>query len=272
MDLILKYNKQIYKINTNQGLDISIPIQFNSDNNPKFYNEKDPINKYYKSNGVEYNLKNGGGCNVPTINMNIHCSGTHTETASHVFQKSYLISDIKNLNYIPSQLVTIIPDNKSKEKYHANIEDKDLLITKKLLENKIDQSCGFIDGIIVRTLPNNDDKKVRNYNRTHHAYFTTDSILFLKKLGVKHIVVDTPSIDKYDDGGKLQNHKIFFTNQKGKINKNTITELCYIPNSCEDGKYLLSIGVPSFNLDAAPSKPTIYKAKKDNYESTNNNK
>ena len=36
-------------------------------------------------------------------------------------------------------------------------------------------------------------------------------------------------IDKFDDEGKLGNHKIFFTNKDESINKNTITELVFIP-------------------------------------------
>ena len=29
------------------------------------------------------------------------------------------------------------------------------------------------------------------------------AILFLKNRGIKHLIIDTPSIDRYDDNGKL---------------------------------------------------------------------
>ena len=98
----------------------------------------------------------------------------------------------------------------------------------------------------------------RNYNFDNHPFFSNEAIYFLKSKGVKHIVVDTPSIDKFNDDGKLGNHKIFFSGKDGSINKNTVTELAFIPNHCLDGKYLLCIGSPNFKLDAAPSRPIIY--------------
>ena len=39
--------------------------------------------------------------------------------------------------------------------------------------------------------------------------------------------------------------------------KNTITELCYIPNTVKDGTYILNIQIPNFTLDAAPSRPIL---------------
>ena len=74
-------------------------------------------------------------------------------------------------------------------------------------------------------------------------------------------MVDTPSIDRFDDGGQLENHKIFFMDQDSTINKNTITELAFIPDKCTDGKYFICIGTANFKLDAAPSNPMIYKIK-----------
>ena len=43
------------------------------------------------------------------------------------------------------------------------------------------------------------------------------------------------------------------------MNKNTVTELAFIPDSCIDGRYFVCIGYPKFQLDAAPSNPVIYK-------------
>ena len=259
MKINLEYNDKKYRIEPEAGIDISIPVQFNSDRNPKFYDTTQPKNEYYKLNETEYSLEKGAGCSVPNITMNVHCCGTHTETAAHVFKDSHLINAINNLNFIPSQLITVTPKKESIESYHAKIEKEDQLITKKMLEDAIDIYSKCLSGIIIRTEPNNKNKLYRNYNDTNHAFFTNDAILFIKKLGISHLVVDTPSIDKFDDGGKLNNHKIFFIDKNNISNKNTITELAYIPKNCIDGEYLLSIGIPNFNLDAAPSRPIIYK-------------
>ncbi len=261
MTINLEYNNQTYQINLNDGVSISIPVQFNKNEHPKFYDESDPEKQYYQSDGVKYDVNQDAGCSVPLIKMNIHCSGTHTETAAHVFKDSHLISDIANLNFIPTTLVTITPEVNMNEKYHVPVDANDKMITKKILAKHIDENTLFTDCMIIRTLPNNEDKKNKNYNKNYHPFFSNDAIHFLKENGVRHIVVDTPSIDRFDDGGQLANHKIFFMDQDSTINKNTITELAFIPDKCTDGKYFICIGTPNFKLDAAPSNPIIYKIK-----------
>ena len=77
-------------------------------------------------------------------------------------------------------------------------------------------------------------------------------------LGIKNLLIDTPSIDRFEDNGLLGNHHIFLSDQ-GIPNKNTITELVYIPDINIDGKYLLNLGIPNFNLDAAPSRPILFR-------------
>ena len=261
MKVEIQYNGNTYEINSNNGIDISIPVEFNEDKNPKFYDTTTPKKNYYKSNEIEYDVDKGAGCSVPLITMNIHCSGTHTETASHVIKNAPLISDLENLNFIPAQLISINPELSSNEKYHVNINENDRVITKKQLIESLKNENQFLDAIIIRTLPNNENKKTRNYNFENHPFLSNEAIYFLKESGVKHIIIDTPSIDKFNDEGKLGNHKIFFTNEDKSINKNTITELVFIPDLCLDGKYFLCIGAPNFKLDATPSKLIIYKVK-----------
>ena len=261
MKINIEYNDNIYEIDSDEGVDISIPVEFNKDKNPKFYDTSNPRKDYYKFSGIEYNVDWGAGCSVPLVTMNIHCSGTHTETANHVIKNAPVISDITNLNFIPSQLISVTPESNSNEKYHANINENDKMITKSQLVKSLDSMDEFLDSVIVRTIPNDEEKKSRNYNSNYHPFLSNDALHFLKNKGIKHFVIDTPSIDKFDDDGKLENHKMFFSNEDGSINKNTITELVFIPDHCLDGKYLLFIGAPNFKLDAAPSKPIIYKIK-----------
>ena len=111
----------------------------------------------------------------------------------------------------------------------------------------------------IRDSPNSEDKLNLNYNEYNHPFLSNDAIYYLKEKAVKHIIIDTPSIDRSDDGGQLKNHKIFFSNNDNSINNNTVTELAFIPNSCIDGRYFVCIGYPKFQLDAAPSNPVIYK-------------
>ena len=262
MKISISHNKKIYTVDPKQGIDISIPVKFNDNQNPKFYDESYPKKEYYNYNNIEYTIEKGAGCNVPLISMNIHCSGTHTETANHIFKNGPCISEIKNINYILSKLISIEPELSSNENYHVNLKKDDKIITKEQIKSKVHHIDDFsIDALIIRTLPNIKGKITKNYNDNHYAFLSNDAIKYIKEIGVKHIVIDTPSIDKYDDDGKLGNHKIFFTDNKNIPNYNTITELVFIPDKCKDGKYLLNLGFPKFHLDAAPSRPIIYSIK-----------
>ena len=261
MKIKIEHNNNLYEITPNEGVSISIPMNFNDDDNPKFYDENNPKKEFYTNNGIEYKVNDNTGCNVPLVQFNVHCSGTHTETAAHVFNDTHSIGSLSNLNFIPTILISIHPQSNVDDEYHATINSDDKIISKKILEDSLSTETQFLDCVIIRTLPNTEDKKNRNYNDVSHPFLSNDAIKFLKDKGVKHIIIDTPSIDRSDDGGQLKNHKIFFSDHNKTINKNTVTELAYIPNRCIDGRYFVSIGFPSFHLDAAPSNPVIYKVK-----------
>ena len=252
----IKIKNKSYIIDLDNGIDISIPFNFDK-KNPQFYDNSSPKVNYYNSNNIEYALDKGGNCNVPIVKFNIHCSGTHTESANHIDERAPLINEIKISDFIYSKLISIKPTNYlENERYHCKLEKYDSFITKKILHDIINNNISSdVGALIIRTLPNDSSKINRNYNLDYHPFFTNDAILYLKDIGIKHIIVDTPSIDRYDDGGKLGNHHLFFKNGK---TVNTITELVFIPNSCTDGYYFINLEVMNFGLDAAPSRPKLF--------------
>jgi len=86
-----------------------------------------------------------------------------------------------------------------------------------------------------------------------------EAIQLLVKKGIKHLLVDLPSVDREEDGGELKAHKAFW-NFNDKVRKDaTITELIYVPNKVKDGTYLLNLQIAPFENDATPSKPILYK-------------
>ena len=108
-------------------------------------------------------------------------------------------------------------------------------------------------GLVIRTIPNDKSKKSRNYDKNGAPFLTNQAIDYIVSQGVEHLLVDLPSIDKADDGGKLGNHKRFF--QSGK----TISELLFIEDRINDGFGFLHIQIPNWSLDAAPSRPIFYQ-------------
>jgi arylformamidase len=85
-----------------------------------------------------------------------------------------------------------------------------------------------------------------------------EAAVFLRECGVHHLLLDLPSIDKEADDGKLSAHHAFWHYPEATRKDCTITELIYVPDHVKDGEYLLCIHFPSFENDAAPSKPVLY--------------
>ena len=113
--------------------------------------------------------------------------------------------------------------------------------------------------MVIRTLPNDLLKLEKNYSGKNPPYMHHDAASLLVKKRVRHLLVDLPSVDRESDGGKLLFHKTFWQ-FPGNIRKDaTITELIFVPHKIPDGLYLLNLQIASFELDASPSKPVLYK-------------
>jgi arylformamidase len=119
--------------------------------------------------------------------------------------------------------------------------------------------------LVVRTLPNDASKLTRNYDTDPpQPYFTVAAMRWIVAQGIDTLVVDLPSIDRAQDGGRLAAHRIFWGMpplSKGAamaVRKHaTITELAFIDNTIADGPYLLNLQVAPFMSDAAPSRPIL---------------
>jgi hypothetical protein len=114
-------------------------------------------------------------------------------------------------------------------------------------------------------LPNDTQKKTNNYSHTNPPYLAEDAAIYLREIGVKHLLIDLPSVDREKDEGKLLAHKAFW-NVKNTKNINpdarldcTITELIFVENAIKDGNYILNLQIASFENDASPSKPILYE-------------
>jgi len=248
--ITLNHFNEGVEIDLEKSVDLSIPNTFNN-KNPTFFNSKNPKVEYPINDQFIGNISNGGTCNVPNINLNIHCTGTHTECKNHITNSNEFINDVCPKHFIPSTILSIKPvvAKLSKDKYHVKYGEQDSIITEIELSKKINKKSKYLESLIVRTLPNESNKLIRNYDLNAAAFFSNDAINYIINLGVKHLLVDLPSIDRSNDHGILGNHHLFF--EKGK----TVSELLYVPNRIEDGVGFLQIQIPNWSLDAAPSRP-----------------
>lgn len=189
----------------------------------------------------------GASINFNTIYFNPHAHGTHTECAGHITEKVHSINQNLKQFFFLAEVITVAPENYLKDK----------IISKKQLQFALGNKKR--DAVIIRTIPNTKEKLSRQYSNTNWTYLLEEAVNLLVKKGVKHLLIDLPSIDREKDGGELRGHNAFW-NTKGKLRLDaTITELIYVPNQIEDGTYFLNLQIAPFENDATPSKPILYK-------------
>jgi len=242
----IEYNSKKLKIDLSQPLDISIPLKADISNVNAWYISPPKIEPEVFDGDV-ISVEKGAAVNFNTITFNPHAHGTHTETVGHISEKSYPINKCLKQFFFLAEVITVAPEK---------FEDDSVISAKQMqfaLGNK------KRDAVIVRTLPNTKGKKSRQYSHTNWTYFKEEAVKLLVRKGVKHLLIDLPSVDREEDGGELKAHKAFW-NFNGDIRKDaTITELVYVSNKIEDGCYMLNLQIAPFENDASPSKPILYK-------------
>ncbi len=239
-------------IDLSKPIDISLPLS-NTDANPiAWYIEKPVIEPVTFENWIG-KVSEGSSTNFNNIFFNPHGHGTHTECLGHITKEFYSINQCLKQFFFLAEVVSIQPENRN----------EDLVITKSQIEDSLKGSAP--EAIIIRTLPNILDKKSKNYSHTNPPYLLEEAAVFIREIGIKHLLIDLPSVDREEDEGKLLAHKAFWNvknitilNEEARLDC-TITELIYVDDSVSDGTYLLNLQIASFENDASPSKPVLYR-------------
>lgn len=242
----VQYKTKKIKIDLSQPLDISIPIKNGEDNVNAWYLGPPKIAPE-EFDGDVISVAKGAVVNFNTITFNPHSHGTHTETVGHITEKVYSINKHLKHFFFFAEVVTVAPEKVG----------EDYIISKKQLQFVLGNKKR--DAIVIRTLPNTKEKKKQHYSNTNPTYLMEDAAEYLKMKGIKHLLIDLPSVDKEKDDGKLLAHNAFW-NTSGQLRLDaTITEFIYVSNKIEDGAYMLNLQIAPFENDATPSKPILYK-------------
>ncbi|WP_375235038.1 cyclase family protein [Winogradskyella sp.] len=242
----IQYNSRKLKIDLSNPLDISIPIRDGKKNVNAWYIGPPKIEPE-QFDGDIVSVFKGASVNFNTITFNPHSHGTHTETVGHIVSEKYSINKTLKQFFFLAEVITVAPEN----------FEEDAVISAKQLRFAIGNKQR--EAIVIRTIPNQKDKKTMQYSNTNWPYLTQDAIAYLVKKGVKHLLFDQPSVDREKDGGELRSHHTFW-NTDGNIRKDaTITEFIYVSNKVDDGCYMLNLQIAPFENDATPSKPILYK-------------
>lgn len=254
--MILRLNDTEF-VNTDHPLDISLSLH-NGDN-PVLAWYCDPIKiEPVMTDRFIGDVNKGGAVNFRNVYLNPHANGTHTECVGHISKEKYSINQLLKAFHFKGCLISV-----KTESYVNHTEGKtDAVITKEKLAEAcqpFEQLIQQCEVIIIRTLPNTDEKLTKNYSNSNPPYFSNEAIAYINELGVDHLVVDLPSIDREVDGGELAGHHLFWNYPENPQLQKTITELVYVPDEIKDGIYLTTFQITSLENDASPSKVVLYE-------------
>ncbi len=250
-----------------RAIDLSIPLYFGGPQ-PNTYGVPPAAGQAYEDGCFVGDTRRGGGCNFETYHFTPHCNGTHTECVGHISDARIPVAPRLTALLLPATLVSVVPVDaaSSGETYRPAFEPGDRVITRASLETALSAArSGFLEALVIRTIPNDPSKRSRDYGAEPPPFFTHEAMSFVVERGVRHLVVDLPSVDRAFDGGLLHGHHVFWNVPEGshavdpdKASTNTITEMIFVPETVSDGSYFLSIQIPPFMTDAAPSRPLLF--------------
>lgn len=243
-------------IDLSKPIDISLPITSDGKNPIAWYQNQPEISPVVMGDWIGKVSEGKSSTNFNNIFFNPHAHGTHTECLGHITKDFYSINEALKEFFFMAELISIEPQ----------LIEGDLIITKELIQNSLGEKLP--KALIIRTLPNTYVKKHINYSNTNPPYLCEDAVKHLREIGIEHLLIDLPSVDKEHDEGKLLAHKAFWNVKNvNEINLDarfncTITELIFVSNEIQDGTYLLNLQIVSFENDASPSKPILYQLEK----------
>ena len=251
MKITLVHNTLEYQADLSAPIDLSISLgQVRC-----FYAPPVKMTPYVSGDFIG-SVKKGAPVNFYNVELNPHGNGTHTECLGHVTKKQESVNKaVKQYHYL-AQVVTVGLTSRGKS---------DKVITLKSIKTNCPKELP--EALVIRTKPNRVSKKTMDYSDTNPPYLDKKAMQFLVDKGVKHLLIDLPSVDREVDKGVLASHHIFWKVGEGYKKSEargdcTITEMIFVDNKVKDGLYLLNLQTAPLELDATPSRPTLYKLTK----------
>lgn len=243
MRITFTHDDQKYEADLDHPFDISMPFSSDPQCARAWYQAPPEFSPVRIGDWIG-EVRQGAGVNFRNIFFNPHAHGTHTESPGHITPEIHSVNRHFRDFFGMARLCTLQPVHR----------DGDLVITRE----QVKAAGSMPQALVIRTLPNDTSKLHRQYSDTNPPYLDTDAAEWLRLQGVKHLLIDLPSVDKERDEGKLLSHHAFWNVPESPRLDCTITEFVFIPDSVSDGLYLLNLQVAPFENDAAPSRPLLF--------------
>ena len=249
----LVHRGKTYTADLARPIDISIPLREGPGQPNCFWASPMQVSPVVAGGFIGSTAK-GGPVNFMNVTLNPHGNGTHTECVGHIATEKFTINQCLSCFHFLAKLATIYP---------TKMPDGDRVILPGQMEEII--SPGEAEALVIRTMPNDGRKLTANYSGTNPPYLDHRAVEYLVDCGIEHLLLDLPSVDREEDGGKLLSHRAFwkYGGELDRVRQNcTITELIFAPNEIKDGLYLLNLQTASFEIDVSPSKPVLFPLEK----------
>lgn len=268
IELSVLLGRRRYRVASERARDLSIPLCFGGAQ-PNAFGAPAATSRPLEVASFVGDTRRGGSCNCEAVELVVHGNGTHTECVGHLTRERLSVRDLVGAALLHTALVSVeaAPVEATRETSTPTPRAGDRLVTRRGLEAAW-RAIGSppVEALVVRTLPNPEAKCFRTYDAAAPApYFSADAVQFAVARGVRHLVVDLPSVDRLADAGHLTGHRIFWglppgvrKAERATRRDATITELVFAPDAAPDGEYLLNLQVAPFASDAAPSRPLLY--------------
>lgn len=191
-------------------------------------------------------IEEGGPVRCDIVTVAPHGNGTHTECVGHIAGRGFTVDEcmtdlVDAATLVSVPLVEVGGDN---------------VVTRDVLASVWNDSS-LTSTLIIRTLPNEATKRTRRWSATNPPYVHIDAMNLIVERGVRHLMIDLPSVDREEDAGALIAHHRFWQWPDAPRTDCTITELIYVADHISDGHYAVMFNVAPFHGDAAPSRPML---------------
>lgn len=245
MRITLEHQGREMLVDLDQPLDISISLR-GSEKNPIAWYVGPPSIEPVRIGEWTAQVSEGASINFNEIRFNPHAHGTHTECVGHITPEFNSVDRALNKFFFIAELITVAPESKG----------DDLVISAKQLQRALQGKSP--QALIIRTLPNTSSKKKKQYSHTNWPYLLEEAAILIREMGIEHLLIDQPSVDREEDGGELLAHRAFWDYPNNTRHGATITEMIYVRNNIQDGSYLLNLQIAPFDNNASPSKPVLF--------------
>lgn len=200
----------------------------------------------------------GGSTNYQRVHVTPHGNGTHTECYGHLSpDPAVTLNQCLRRFLFVARLVSVAPRPQPSGDLVVLRADVQAALAATVPPELLPAEL-LPAALILRTLPNDEAKRTRQYSGTNPPYIEPALAHFLAEHNVEHFLLDLPSVDREADAGQLLAHRAFWGYPAWPRRGATITELIFVPDTIPDGLYLLNLQITSLELDASPSKPVLY--------------